>query len=214
MYADFINRKFYTQDVHIVASGPSLYGFDYRKLDGLNVIAVNHAYKMCRPIFTVAVDVGFIQQEDPEAPNRTKMVCRKLKNYPGIPFEASKEFSLDPEGGVYTIKSSGASAVTIALQAGAKNVFLYGFDCQFFDQDTMREVIEFNGTQCPNKLLPEKMGHATSGMFKHRKDIFSHNEREDHEKIFKRTIKYFEVFPREKIFNMSKWSAIPYFEKL
>jgi len=185
-YPGWIAGRLDGQEVHIVASGPSLRDYDYSKLDGKNVIAVNHAYKMVKHLWTVAVDRAFVQHEDPRAPYETTLLCRYYSPHPIIDFKYNTEFSLDPQKGVYCRKCSGVAAVTTAIHAGADHIYLYGFDCRFSGG----------------------FSHSTEGQFKHRRT------KPQDEGIFKKHVRLYAEFPAEKITNMNIHSAITHFEKI
>ena len=204
-YSEFIEsikQKYGGQDFHLLASGPTLIRFDYSLLDNLNVITINHSYKMIKSLFTVSVDEEFVRKEDSKAPYNTKLVMYKLKDdsghskFPGIHWKNSEEFSMNPGDGVYRYKNSGIAAVTIALHAGARRIFLYGYDYRFID----------------------RVAHATEGQFNHR--IFWNPKQtdkkntEDEIKSLHNRVELFSVFPRDRIFNLSPVSKIPYFPKI
>ncbi len=206
-YPEFIRDKFKDEEVHVVASGPSLVGFDYKRLKGKNVIAVNHAFKMVQHSFCIFVDKGFPRVEAPEVIKESVCVSRVNPEFPSlIVFDFAKKYSINPDEGVWHRKSSGAISVCAALQSGASKVYLYGFDCKFFTSDEARAAAKHNGVDNYKTKL-DLYGHATSEKFKHQRD------RPVDEIVFQQTIQVFASFPRDKIVNMSKFSAIPYFDK-
>ena len=206
-YPEFIKGKFEGEEVHVVASGPSLVGFDYKSLKGKNVIAVNYAFKMVKHSFCIFVDKGFARVEAPEVIKESVCVSRLNPEFPSlIVFDFAKKYSINPDDGVWHRRSSGSIAICAALQGGASKVYLYGFDCRFFTPDQVRLVAALNGNDNYKTKL-DLYGHATSEKFKHRQD------QPDDEQVFEDTIQIFAAFPRDKILNMSRFSAIPYFEK-
>lgn len=197
-YAEFIRNRLRGQEVHIVASGPSLKDFDYSTLDGKNIIAVNHSYiKVKNPLWCVAMDVKFILSEDPRAPYNVQIIGPKMRQFPQIihirKAESLTEFSMDPTRPLYCRKDSGCTAITTALHAGAEKIYLYGFDCQISEGDNLL--------------------HATDQEFNHRQKLsyLNPNDIEKLKENLKAKIKLFSVFPSEKIINMNPKSAIPYF---
>jgi len=215
-YPDFIKDRYKNKDVHIVASGPSLIGFDYSYFNDKNVIAVNHAYKLVKNDFVVFLDSHFAARESPEVlTSGNTLVCSRSAHVPFdqcYAFKAVNRFQLDPNEGVYSPRSSGLAALTIAIQGSAKNIYLWGFDYRFFSFPEIVEAANSNGADKATKdfiknLKKEKYGHATTGKFKHSQDEAYH------EIIFKDIVKLFEIYPRHNIFNMSKYSAIPFFER-
>jgi len=186
-YVEFITGKFTGKTVHIVGSGPSLTGFDYRKLSGRTIIPVNHAYKKVPGYaFKVAIDANFFNREDAEAIGRglTLSPAHAAKGPGVINFRMASHFSAEP-GPVYAYGSSGLATVTIALQGGAERVILWGLDYCFLDG----------------------RHHATQGEFKH-------SQGEGREHIFSAQASKFAVFPAEKILNASQASRITYFQKV
>jgi hypothetical protein len=206
-YPPFIKDRFKNFDVHIVGSGPSLIGFDYSVLDGKRVITVNHAYKLVKSEFTVFIDKCF-KREDPEIFNNTFTISRAdCDPKPNIGFNMARSFSLDPFAGVYpyTRKNSGMSAITIALQGGAEKIYLYGFDHRFINAEQAVAIAEYNGTSLENDR--SVWAHSTSGKFNHTRETPNIAE------TFANIVDDFRFFPRERIYNMSPFSVIPYFEK-
>lgn len=197
-YPHWISNRLNGQDVHIVASGPSLSNFDYSYFDDKNVITTNHSYKKVKKsLWNVSVDRGFIAEEDAQAPLNTILLSRADPRYPQIiDFEFSEKLTNNPHDGVYTRKHSGAAAITTALHAGANMIYLWGFDCCYI----------------------EGKAHSTENEFNHRKTEPEKNARDadfhkSYAAILSRKIPYYSVFPMDKIINMSLKSAIPYFEK-
>lgn len=186
-YAEWIPDKLKGKEVHIVGSGPSLEHFDYGRLDGKNLIAINHAYKLLKDeLWTVSIDRGFVEHEDARAPYNTTLVSRKQAPHPIIYWDTKKTFSMKPEEGLYTFKNSGIAAIMTALHAGASKIYLYGFDYKYKDGKS----------------------HATKGKFKHQRTG------PEYEETYGKRIEGFEVFPRHMIVNMNPNSAIPYFQKI
>lgn len=203
-YSQFIKYKFLDKDVHVVGSGPSLYGFDYSYFDGKNVISTNHAHKLLKNSINVFVDKSFPTREDSTILNTTCMTFNHHKLDVSYSFPRSNYFSFNPENGVYTTKSSGAAALTIALQSGARCVYIHGLDCTGFTVEQMAEIASTNNVAPPKEFTV----HSTSGIFQHSKDNVSDSSR------FRQTIDLFKVFPKYKVKNCSQFSAIPYFEKV
>ena len=236
-YPEYISGMFEGEEVHVVGSGPSLVGFDYGRLKGKKVIAINNAYKLVPHEFGVFTDKGFARRESPEVIKETTCVTRFDNEFPNhIVFEfadgrdgRADRFQLDPAKGVWHRSSSGSIGICAALQGGASNVYIYGFDCRFFSFDEVLAAAKLNGiTSVELKKLEDRISiqkkrthpktemmafqhfaHATSSL-----EGFDH-EREDKssEQAFKDSVKWFAGFPRDMIINMSKNSAIPYFNK-
>lgn len=190
-YPHFIADKLSGQTVHIVASGPSLKGFDYLKLKDKLCIAVNNSYKKVPwALWTVAGDEGFIDYEQPNAAKETNLItpfCR-----PGtIVAEGLTYFSLNPHDGLYHRKLSGVMAVTSAIHAGAKTIYLWGHDCTTHNGVIHGTDGEFNHRA--NSIMPEKLNVSLG--FRAR---------------------LYEAFLQApvKIFNVSAISAIEYFDRV
>lgn len=206
-YVEFITDRYKDKIVHVVASGPSLTGFDYSFFDNKNVIAVNHSYKLTKHDFVVFTDKSFPKTEDPEIIYKT--TCLSIFNplYTSIiPINLQQYFSLSPKMGVYCKGNSGVVALTIALQSAARKVYLHGFDFCGFDRGKLEKVLLTNGSQTP--LDSNYALHSTDGVFEHRYKTAKH------ENLFTSKIRLFAQFPKGKIFNCSEFSAIPYFDKL
>lgn len=201
-YPEFIKNKLKDQEVHIVASGPSLRDFDYFTLVNKNVISVNHSYKKLtqKPIWGVAVDTGFVNNEDPRAPYLINLISKRNEPYPVIDTIWNKTgYDPNPHNGVFTHKCSGAAALCTALHAGASMIYLYGFDC-----DTTDDLV-----------------HATDKEFKHRKQNFIRENEAETKKLrktnkdkFNNMVKHFDTFPIDNIVNMNIDSKINRFKKV
>jgi len=188
-YKDFITNRYSGKDVYVVASGPSLYDFDYSKLGDKIVIAVNHAYKLVDADCVVFNDKSFLERECPEVIEHKNCLSRFHKNKPIIPITFSNRFSYNIADGVYTGKSSGAAALTVALQGGASKVYLLGFD------------------YCSMIINDKYYLHSTDDKFNHR------HKTNKSEYIFRSVINLFKQFPEDKIINCSNISKLPYFER-
>jgi len=205
-YENFITDKYKDQDVHIVASGASLFGFDYSKITG-NIITVNHSHKSINSDYTVFIDKSFPIREDSSVLKKT-CISRYNADFPNIiDTKFINYFSYKISDGCYSGNSSGIAAITTALQAGAKKVFLHGFDSRGFNRDEMIEICEYNNYDTLN-IVHDYYLHSTQGFFNHSKNL------ESNEIIFRNMIEKFSLLPKEKIFNCSQFSAIPFFERI
>lgn len=195
IYEKFIKGRFSGQDVHVVGSGPSLYGFDYSFFKGRRVIAINHAYKETEHDFKVFNDSNFVRREDPEAVNVTLSLCPKsvykpserVINYHAVPFR----FTPHP-GDVYGKGESGCTALCIAIQGGARRIFLWGLDYTFASLGS-----------------GELLHHSTAGKYAHRMNSPADKAYYDNARF------RFEVFKNfDNIFNCSDISILNQFPKL
>lgn len=127
------------QTVYIVGGGPSLTGFDFSRLQGKNVIAVNKAYAYVKqPFILYWTDSRFYKwyQSEIDALNCMKITSSNnikdmredilfLKN------TANKELNLDSKPyEIHAGNNSGYGAIHLAIKLGAKKVYLLGYDMQ------------------------------------------------------------------------------------
>ena len=214
-YPEFITNRFSGLDIHIVGSGASLVGFDYSFFDNKNVIAINHAYKMTKSDYLVFNDSHFINENGGKLEYSGHVLCPKRIQYDGsskIEFDLVNTFYSDPLKGVYIWRSSALSAITIALQGNASRIFLWGVDCRFFSKNEIIKIVKENTVN--QDVIRHIEGserliwtHSTDDKFNH-----TMNKPRD-EKIFNDVVNNFGVFPKDKIFNMSYYSAITFFQK-
>jgi len=208
-YEQFINNRFDRQDVFIVASGPSLIGFDYQLLNNKKVIAVNHSHKLVQHEYCVFVDKGFPEKESPEVLNTT-CLTQYNQNYKDkdniIFFKFSNSFSHNLENGVYHRSSSGSVAICTALHGNANKIYLLGFDCRGVSYDDAKKICLDNGGNV-DTIQERFYGHSTSGQFTHNRDSAKNMH------IFNSTIQKYSAFTKYKIINLSNISMIPFFEK-
>lgn len=127
------------EDVFIIGGGPSLHGFDFDRLKGRRVIAVNHSYMYTDCDVLVFLDNKFRDEflgrghnwED--IPKILAGPCSGLKTGGNISLVYySAEPSHDPCK-LYGNTSSTLVAINFALIAKAKNIYLMGVDCKFSD---------------------------------------------------------------------------------
>ncbi len=163
-YPEFIKDMFKGEEVHVVGSGPSLVGFDYSRLKGKRVIAINHAYKLVDHEFCLFTDKGFARRESPDVIEKTTCLSIFDADYPGhIVFEyadgnngRANKFQLDPSLGVWHRSSSGSIGLCAALQGGATKVYIYGFDCRFFSFEETLAAAKLNGISAAGLIELEK----------------------------------------------------------
>lgn len=215
-YSDYISNRFSWQDVHVVASGPSLIGFDYSRFNGCNVIAVNHVHKLIdfnqAHGFVVFNDNQFLVEDPDFLQLGCPVVCAEQVIIPDervdAKFKFADRFGFDSESGVFGRSSSGIAALSIALQSGAGRIFLWGFDYRFLNKLELLKAARMNNASDGifEQILDggDYQGHSTSGVFKHSMDSIND------EFCFIQTTKYFSEFiDYHNIVNMSPFSAIP-----
>jgi len=124
--------------VFIVATGWSLKGFDFDRLKGRNVIAVNEAACYCEFDYSVVIDTEItmlkknvqhripflakkplISHHIPTIETPFNVIVMEYSGSEGFEFEHNK---------VRTAGNSGYMAINAAYHLGAKNVYLLGFD--------------------------------------------------------------------------------------
>jgi len=139
--AKWIKNYFKDDDVFIVGGGPSLYGFDFERLNDKRVIAVNHSYRYCKPEILVFLDGKF------------KTECTRDFNHDlySMPFKiiAGPSSSMKNKENCTVVLMSqrpstepfrlhgraqtGLVAINAALVGNAKNIYLMGFDGGFIN---------------------------------------------------------------------------------
>lgn len=136
---EFIKNIFFGKDVFIVAGGPSLIGFDFKKLDNKKTIAVNHSYEyLTKPDLLVYLDSNFIWSigkkkhliENFDFPVLTgpQGVYHSHNCHSVLHCDDPADNSSDKLFGNVT---SAAFAISAALWAGAKKIYLLGVDGYF-----------------------------------------------------------------------------------
>lgn len=187
----WLHHCFKDQDAFIVAGGPSLNGFDFKRLENKKVIAVNHSYMYVKCDILVALDARFFfeaKQRDPAfienakfkiiaGPSSGQRNSEKI-----LVIYYSSEPTLRDAGSLYCQSSSTLIAINAALFTGAKRIFLLGLDGKF----------------------SKGLGHFYSDKWKHHAD----NE----EIKYKRNVHKYLMFKKFKnIFNCNRESAIKAF---
>jgi len=137
--AEWLRNYFEGDDVFIIGGGPSLYEFDFSRLEGKRVIAINHSYRYCKPEIVVFLDQKF------------KTECLRDFNHDlySMPFKIiagpssgmknqgnctvvhmAKKPSKDPAF-LHGRSQTGLVAINAALIGNARNIYLMGFDGGF-----------------------------------------------------------------------------------
>jgi hypothetical protein len=189
---DWIRNCFHKQDVFIIGGGPSLFGFDFSRLEGRRVIAINHSYRYCKPEILVFLDSKFLKETRDMGHDVSAMPFKiiagpssgmKSKGNCTVVQLAQKPTNMP--GSMYGRAQSGLVAINAALVGNAKNIYLLGFDAKFRDG----------------------RGHFYSDDFKHTMD---HREEQ-----YKRMTRNYNAFMHYKnIFNCCPDSNISAFEKI
>lgn len=218
----FIYDFFTGEDVFIVGSGGSLYGFDYSRLNGRRVIAVNHAYKFCLHDLLVHYDRGFLDEagfgtgihQHPSYVLSGKDVGVRGMERVGL-FKRAYRVTERIEDGLFMsdsindgkqpIKPSSSvlPAINAALIGGAKRVFLLGCDGRYLSKFEIMAAWMENGN--PMETLPpqpEFMHHCSQESTGHRR------VHADEESLFKTAAQGFKIYQDFPVFNLSPFSII------
>jgi hypothetical protein len=127
------------QTVYIIGGGPSLTGFDFNKLQGKNVIAVNKAYAYAKqPYVLYWTDSRFYNWYKDEINALPCMKVTSSSNFRntgnGITIlknKTGKELNLECKPfEICAGNNSGYGAIHLAIKMGAKKIYLLGYDMQ------------------------------------------------------------------------------------
>ena len=133
------------QDVYIVGGGPSLTGFDFNRLVGKNVIAVNKAYTQVRmPYVLYWTDARFYNWYKDEI---NSLKCTKVTTSLNVRDVSPDVVILKNKGGkemdinaadheICAGNNSGYGAIHLAIKMGAKRIYLLGYDLQPAEKKT------------------------------------------------------------------------------
>lgn len=127
--------KMWPNDVcYIIGGGPSLKDFDWNKLKGKHVIAINKAYKVI-PWAEVLywTDARFYRwnQTDIDSLNCLKITCRNAPQlkHDVILLTSSGRDGLDKRPNfIRAGNNSGFAAINVAYHLGVKRIYLLGYD--------------------------------------------------------------------------------------
>ena len=124
--------------VYIVAGGPSLRGFDWRRLDGKQTIAINKALYTCptAKVLWWSDDRFFEENRDTILAHKAPYKCTAYSDhvrfiYPdtiyAYRFNRMRGFD-DSVSGISHGNNSGYAAIHFAVKLGAKKLVLLGYD--------------------------------------------------------------------------------------
>lgn len=120
-------------DIVIVGGGPSLIKFDWQRLRGMRIIAVNRAYEVLPWAEIVYfADLRFWHW------NKFRLIAHRGRKITTMPRVDDKDvehwkitgyegLDLEPKQ-IRQGNNSGYAAINIAVHMGAKRIFLFGFD--------------------------------------------------------------------------------------
>jgi hypothetical protein len=161
------------EDVIIIASGPSLEGFDFNRINGMKKIVISHASKFVEPDFLVFLDMKVMKRLNQDfyaMPYRT-IVSRNINLEPRgqvTRINYSGEPNLNPAHGFYGSFSSGHFATNLALAMNARTIYLLGHDCggsknNFYDTSQIKGYLPAGGG---NRYKPMAKGYKKFEKFK------------------------------------------------
>lgn len=120
--------------VYIVGGGPSLKGFDWNRLKGKKVIAINRAFEVL-PFADVLywTDSRFYRWYRSEINRFTglKFTCRSFHDKPSdvTLLKANNAMTIDTRPSYISHgNNSGYGAINLAIKLGAKKIYLLGYD--------------------------------------------------------------------------------------
>jgi hypothetical protein len=181
-----VNGLLKDEEVFILGSGSSLEGFDFNRLDGENVIAINHSIEFYPQAFALIFGDSVFK-------NKTNF---DLAGYKGMIFTSDQkdvdviadnwyyysvrrhEPVINPKLGLYHPTSTGIAAINLAIQMRAHKIYLLGYD---FYMKKDEEGKEINAHFFPD--LPHHKGSITSYKMLKKVDKFKPLEEWRH-KIF------------------------------
>jgi len=127
--------------VFCIGGGPSLKGFDWSKLSGKNVIAVNRAFEVLGSAQTIYFsDLRFwnwysrdlIKHPGVKITGDKRILDANVVNYK---FTGTKGLDTTPKC-LRSGNSSGYAAINLAVHMGAKNIILLGYDMEYVGKVT------------------------------------------------------------------------------
>lgn len=136
--AAWIKDCFKGDDVYIVGGGPSLFGFDFARLDGRRVIAINHSYRYCKPEILVFLDGKFKSESAAMGHDLYTMSFKivagpssGMKNQGNCTIVQMAQAPTNNPATMYGRAQSGLVAINLAIIGSARKIFLLGFDAKF-----------------------------------------------------------------------------------
>ncbi len=128
-------REWQGQDAFLIGGGPSLAGFDFSQLEGLNIIGCNDAFKLGPAIIKICI-FGDGQWWHKNKWDLEKFPGRLVTNSPTLKmFEIPRVLQMERlrdgtgTGSVLGWNfSTGAMAINLAVSLGASRIFLLGYD--------------------------------------------------------------------------------------
>lgn len=150
-------RKWEGQDAYLIGGGASLRSFDFNLLKGLNTLGCNDAYRLGREISSecifgdaswwhknIKVGLGEYGSAFTVAPSLMRIQTRELIHL------TRQRLGLHRGNVVGWNFSTGAAAINLAANMGAKRIFLLGYDLRLEDgkshwhghrKETTRQIV-------------------------------------------------------------------------
>jgi glycosyltransferase involved in cell wall biosynthesis len=133
-----INNVWLNEPCFVVGTGPSLRGFDFKQLEGLHTIGINHVvedYDGFEWLF--ALDDRFFKITSYDFTKFKGKIfsahkCRLLPHNNNVRFKAlgtSAKIPTRIEDGLWNGRMSGLAALNLAIITGANPIYLLGCDC-------------------------------------------------------------------------------------
>jgi len=128
--------------VYIIGGGPSLKDFDWKRLAGKKVIAINRAFQVLPEADVLYwTDARFYRwyKEGIDRFNGLKVTCRVISDNPGniIVLKANSAPSIDMRPDfISSGNNSGFGAINLAVKLGAKRIYLLGYDMVSREKET------------------------------------------------------------------------------
>lgn len=133
---EWIKNHFKGDDVFIVGGGFSLYNFDFERLNGKRVIAINHAYRYCQCEVLVFLDSRFRKEVEESFGHDIYTFPFKIiagpssgmKNKDNCTIIQLSHKPTNNPASLFGRAQSGLIAINTALVGGARFIYLMGFD--------------------------------------------------------------------------------------
>ena len=178
---DWLVDYFKGDDVFIVGGGPSLFGFNFSRLEGRRVIAINHSYRYCKAEILVFLDAKFAREAKERGHDPYEMPL-KIVAGPSSGMHSrgnctivqmSQKPSKNPAS-LYGRAQSGLVAINLALIGNARNIYLLGFDAKFSNGMGHFYSKDWKHTMDDKEIQYSKMAR-TYDAFKEYKNILNCN---------------------------------------
>lgn len=157
-----LRGKFTGQDVFVVGAGPSLLGFDWKRLENRTTIALNDVIFSIFPTIHLFSDTNLWKKyRDHPYPESTTIVCQrdarddligweKFAPHRARCYQFDRRVSMDrieyEDDCLYVNNTVATGAVMLAWKLGAERVFLLGVDAYKFVDPKGKEIYYHDGS--------------------------------------------------------------------